>query len=338
MLLASIAVWRSSSYKRLMTTALFTHPASYLHLTPDGHPERVDRIRVIDRILATAPFDNLLRREAPMGSDAEILLAHEASHLQYIRSMAPEEGARYLDADTVMSPGTLEAALRAVGAATAAVDLVFRGEASNAFVAIRPPGHHAERKKAMGFCVFNHAAIAAYHARHKYSAGRVAVVDFDVHHGNGTQEIFWSDPDLFYGSSHQMPLYPGTGARHETGVGNVFNAPLRAGDGGEQFREAMGSIILPALDAFAPDLVIISAGFDAHHRDPLGSLQLTEDDFAWATLQLMDAAEAHAGGRVVSVLEGGYDLQGLAMSVSVHVQALMGGLAENTKEESGDDF
>ncbi|MBC8037618.1 MAG: histone deacetylase family protein [Rhizobiales bacterium] len=321
-----------------MTTALFTHPASLAHETPEGHPERADRIRAIDRILATPPFKGLLRREAPLGRDADILKAHTVAHLQRIRSMAPGKGTEYLDADTVMSPGTLEAAMCAVGAATAAVDLVFQGEADNAFVAMRPPGHHAERERPMGFCFFNQAAIAALYARERHGAGRVAVVDFDVHHGNGTQDIFWSEPDLFYGSTHQMPLYPGTGSTRETGVGNIFNAPLRAGDGGEQFREAMGSVILPALDAFAPDLVIISAGFDAHHRDPLGSLQLTEDDFAWATLQLMEAAETHGGGRVVSVLEGGYDLQGLASSVGVHVQALMRGSAGGVDDQPGDEF
>jgi acetoin utilization deacetylase AcuC-like enzyme len=324
-----------------MTTALITHPSSLAHETPAGHPERIDRIRAINRIIDTPHFDELLRLGAPMGRDTDILRAHTAEHLERIRAVAPDEGFEYLDPDTPMSPATLEAALRAAGAATAAVDLVFQGEAGNAFCAMRPPGHHAERARAMGFCFFNQVAVAARYARARYNAGRVAVIDFDVHHGNGTQDIFWSDPDLFYGSTHQMPLYPGTGSRQETGVGNIFNAPLRAGDGGEQFREAMSSVILPALDAFAPDLVLISAGFDAHHRDPLGSLQLTEEDFAWITLQLMEAAEIHAGGRVVSVLEGGYDLQGLASSVGTHVQALMRGnadRAEDIEDESGDDF
>jgi acetoin utilization deacetylase AcuC-like enzyme len=214
---------------------------------------------------------------------------------------------------------------------------VFRGEADNAFCALRPPGHHAESRRAMGFCFFNHVAVAAHYARYRYDAERVAVIDFDVHHGNGTQEIFWSDPDLFYGSTHQMPLYPGSGDVQETGAGNIFNAPLRAGDGSEQFREAMGTVILPALDAFGPDLVIISAGFDAHHRDPLGSLQLTEEDFAWVTLQLMEAAEIHCGGRVVSVLEGGYDLQGLSASVGIHVQALMRGNADSINDTLDDE-
>ena len=224
-----------------------------------------------------------------------------------------------------------------MGATTAAVDAVCTGEADNAFCALRPPGHHAESRRAMGFCFFNQAAIAAHHARARHGIERVAVVDFDVHHGNGTQEIFWSDADLFYGSTHQMPLYPGTGSRQETGVGNIFNAPLRAGDGSEQFRDAMSSVILPALDAFAPGLVIVSAGFDAHHRDPLGSLRLTEEDFAWATLRIMEAAEIHAGGRVVSVLEGGYDLQGLSASVGIHLQALMRGNAETSAMPEDDE-
>jgi len=317
-----------------MTTLLLTHSSSLHHVTPPGHPERVDRIKAINQILSSAHFDDLARIEAPLGRDDDILRAHAYEHLERIRAVAPVEDFEFLDPDTAMSPGTLEAALRAVGAATAAVDAVFQGEADNAFCAMRPPGHHAESRRAMGFCFFNNAAIAAHYARECYHAERVAVADFDVHHGNGTQEIFWSDPDLFYGSTHQMPLYPGTGSVQETGVGNIFNAPLRAGDGSAEFREAMGSVILPALDAFSPDLVIISAGFDAHHRDPLGSLRFTEEDFAWATLQLMEAAEIHCGGRVVSVLEGGYDLQGLAASVGIHVQALMRGNADFEPEGS----
>ena len=316
-----------------MRTLLYTHPASLAHVTPDGHPERVDRIKAVVKILGTPAFDALMRREAPLGRDEDILLAHSAAHLARIRAAAPEDGFEFLDPDTAMSPGTLEAALRAVGAACAAIDAVFAGEADNAFCALRPPGHHAESNRAMGFCFFNQAAIAAHHARQTHGAQRIAIVDFDVHHGNGTQDIFWSDRDLFYGSTHQMPLYPGTGSRQETGVGNIFNAPLRAGDGGEQFRQAMGAVILPALDTFGPEFVIVSAGFDAHHRDPLGSLQLAEEDFAWVTLRIMEAADKHAGGRVVSVLEGGYDLQGLAASAGIHVQALMHGTADLKTED-----
>jgi len=320
-----------------MTTLLFTHPSSLRHVTPHGHPERIDRLKAVNQILASDHFRDLARREAPQGRDEDILRAHAYEHLERIRAMSPAEGFEYLDSDTVMSQGSLEAALRAVGAATAGVDAVFQGEADNVFCALRPPGHHAESRRAMGFCLFNQAAIAALYARDRYDAERVAVVDFDVHHGNGTQDIFWSDPNMFYGSTHQMPLYPGTGSVQETGAGNIFNAPLRAGDGGEQFREAMNAVILPALDAFGPDLLIISAGFDAHHRDPLGSLQLTEEDFAWATLRLMEAAEIHCGGRIVSVLEGGYDLQGLSASVGIHVQALMRGNADEVMDDFEDD-
>ncbi len=322
-----------------MTTLVYTHRSSLRHETPPGHPERVDRIKAVYSVLDAPHFAAVQRREAPRATEAQLLLAHTPEHVQRIFAVAPESGFEYLDADTVMSAHSLEAALRAAGAATAAVDAVFRAEASNAFCALRPPGHHAEQNKAMGFCLFNQAAIAALHARTRYDAERVAVVDFDVHHGNGTQDIFWADENLFYGSTHQMPLYPGSGARNETGVGNIFNAPLRAGDGGVEFREAFNSIILPALDSFAPDLVIISAGFDAHVRDPLGSLELTEEDFAWATLRLMEVADTHARGRVVSVLEGGYDLQGLAGSVGVHLHALMHGesLTAQMEEQSDDE-
>jgi len=322
-----------------MTTLVYTHRSSLRHETPPGHPERVDRIKAVYSVLDAPHFAAAQRREAPRATEAQLLLAHTPEHVQRIFAVAPESGFEYLDADTVMSAHSLEAALRAAGAATAAVDAVFRAEASNAFCALRPPGHHAEQNKAMGFCLFNQAAIAALHARTRYDAERVAVVDFDVHHGNGTQDIFWTDENLFYGSTHQMPLYPGSGARNETGVGNIFNAPLRAGDGGVEFREAFNSIILPALDSFAPDLVIISAGFDAHVRDPLGSLELTEEDFAWATLRLMELADTHARGRVVSVLEGGYDLQGLAGSVGVHLHALMHGqsLTAQMEEQSDDE-
>lgn len=294
-----------------MTTLLFTHKASLGHQTPDGHPERVDRIRAVERILAGPLFGDLVRRESPLGSDEDILHAHAAEHLERVRALAPSEGLEYLDPDTVMSPGLLEAALRAVGAATAAVDAVFSGEADNAFCALRPPGHHAETRRAMGFCLFNQAAIAAQHARHRHGAERVAVIDFDVHHGNGTQDIFWSDADLFYGSTHQMPLYPGTGAVQETGVGNIFNAPLRAGDGGAEFREAMNSVILPALDVFRPDLVIVSAGFDAHHRDPLGSLRFTEEDFAWVTLSRWKPQRFTAAGGSCPCLRAAMIFRGL---------------------------
>jgi acetoin utilization deacetylase AcuC-like enzyme len=320
-----------------MKTLLLHHQASLTHENPPGHPERVDRIKAINHILSHSHFKPLRRKQAPLARDEDIIRAHPNGYLNQIREASPDEGFAQIDMDTFMSAGTLEAALRGVGAAVAAVNAVFNGEADNAFCAIRPPGHHAESRRAMGFCLFNNAAIAALYARVHYDAERVAVVDFDVHHGNGTQEIFWSDGDLFYGSTHQMPLYPGTGAASETGVGNIFNAPLREGDGGAEFRAAMSNIILPALDAFGPDLVIISAGFDAHRDDPLGGLNLTEEDFVWATLNVMDLADKHAEGRVVSVLEGGYDIRALAASVAVHVQALIRGSGKVAPVDDEDD-
>jgi len=320
-----------------MTTLLLHHQASLGHENPPGHPERVDRIKAINQILSHSHFKPLKRKQAPLAHDGDIIRVHPDGYLNQIREASPDEGFAQIDMDTFMSQGTLEAALRGAGAAIAGVDAVFGGEADNAFCAIRPPGHHAESRRPMGFCLFNNAAIAALYARERYDAERVAVVDFDVHHGNGTQEIFWSDGDLFYGSTHQMPLYPGTGAASETGVGNIFNAPLRDGDGGPEFRTAMSSAILPALDAFGPDLVIISAGFDAHRDDPLGGLNFTEEDFVWATLNIMDLADKHAEGRVVSVLEGGYDIRALAASVAVHVQALIRGSGEAARPLNDDE-
>ena len=311
-----------------MSTLLLSHPVCIEHQPPEGHPERPDRLRIVERVLANPIFEELAREEAPLAETEAVLRAHAEDYYHLIVQSAPEEGLEQLDPDTWMSPRSLEAALRAAGAGVRGVDAVMRREAQNVFCAVRPPGHHAESRRAMGFCLFNSVAIAAHHARAVYDAERVAVVDFDVHHGNGTQEIFWSDPDLFYASTHQMPLYPGTGARAESGVGNVFNVPLRAGDGSERFRDGMKSVIFPALDDFAPDLVIISAGFDAHRDDPLASLELSEQDFVWATLYLMDAAHRHADGRVVSMLEGGYDLKALASSVAVHVQSLLRGSGE----------
>ena len=247
-------------------------------------------------------------------------------YVEQLREACPTVGMVRVDADTSMSPGSFEAATRAVGAAVRAVDEVMEGKAANAFCAVRPPGHHAETDRPMGFCLFNSVAIAARHAQKQHGATRVAIVDFDVHHGNGSQEIFWRDPTVMYCSTHEMPLFPGTGAASERGEHNtIVNAPLRAGDGGEKFREAFTSVILPRLDGFKPDLLILSAGFDAHTRDPLANLNLVEDDFAWVTARLMGVADKYCNGRVVSVLEGGYDLQGLAQSVSAHVTTLMRG-------------
>ena len=312
-----------------MTTLLLTHPVFLEHDTGPGHPERPDRMRAIDKVLAHEFFQTLTREEAPLRDDVEewIALAHPQSYIDAIKQLRPSpgEGPVHLDGDTLLSAGSWEAAVRAVGAGLRAVDAVLDKSSSvaNAFCQVRPCGHHAETARAMGFCIFNNVAVAGMYARKKHGVERVAVVDFDVHHGNGTQDIFWNDKDLFFASTHQMPLYPGTGALSETGVGNVFNAPLRPGDGGEPFREAMESRILPALRNFGPDLVLISAGFDAHRDDPLANLQLVESDFAWATEALAKVARRQAGGRLVSMLEGGYNLTGLARSVAVHVKGLM---------------
>jgi acetoin utilization deacetylase AcuC-like enzyme len=309
-----------------MTTLLISHPASLNHNNGPGHPERPDRLRAIESVLEEEKFQPLIRimpEAAPLDA---IALCHPLDYVEAIRNASPKEGLVQLDADTSMSPGSFEAALRAVGGAMLAVDEVVTKKAANAFVAHRPPGHHAETVRPMGFCIFNQAAIAARYAQKKHGLHRVAVVDFDVHHGNGTQEIFWSDSTLMYCSTHQMPLYPGTGAVSERGDhDNIVNAPLRAGDGGAQFKDAMQSRILPRLAAFGPDLIIVSAGFDAHARDPLANLQFTEEDFGWATRKIMEIADKTAQGRMISVLEGGYDLQGLSQSTAAHVIALMRG-------------
>jgi acetoin utilization deacetylase AcuC-like enzyme len=310
-----------------MTTVLITHPDFTHHDTGPHHPERADRMRAIDKVLSHEVYKDLVRREAPIRDDVKeaIARAHPGAYMAMIDAARPKSGGapRYIDGDTVMSDGSWEACLRAVGAGLDAVDLVFNGAAANVFCQVRPPGHHAERDKAMGFCFFNNAAIAGLYARAKHGAERVAVVDFDVHHGNGTQDIFWSDKDLFYGSTHQMPLFPGTGAVNETGAGNIFNAPLREGDGREKFEQAFQERVLVPLDNFSPDIVIISAGFDAHEDDPLGGLRLVEADFLWATERIANIARQRANGRIVSILEGGYHLTGLARSVAVHVKTLM---------------
>ena len=309
-----------------MSTLFITHPACLNHLTPTGHPERPDRLRAIERAFEDEKFQSLARVEAPAADLDTVALCHPREFAEEIRDATPAEGLVRIDADTSMSPGSFDAATRAVGAAMLAVDDVMTGKAANAFCAVRPPGHHAETVRPMGFCLFNSAAIGARYAQKKHGATRVAVVDFDVHHGNGTQEIFWSDPTVMYCSTHEMPLYPGTGAKSERGVHDtIVNAPLRAGDGGEEFREAFETVILPRLRVFSPDLVFISAGFDAHMRDPLANLNLTEADFGWVTRKIMEIADETAHGRVVSMLEGGYDLQALARSAATHVTALMRG-------------
>jgi acetoin utilization deacetylase AcuC-like enzyme len=306
-----------------MTTYLFSHRDCLFHDTGEGHPERADRLRSVLHRLDLEDFPDLDRQEAPLATREMLALVHSDDYLDHIDTMAPAAGIIALDPDTKMSPGSKNAALRAAGAVCAAVDIVMAQENANAFCATRPPGHHAEADKAMGFCLFNSVAIGAKYARDKYGIKRVAVIDFDVHHGNGTQSIFEADPDLFYGSTHQAPYYPGTGSASETGVGNILNVPLAAGDGWLKFKAAMQDIILPALEKFDPDLLLISAGFDAHEKDPLADINLTAEDYEWVSLELIRIADKCCAGRVVSTLEGGYDLDGLSEGVDAHVKALL---------------
>jgi acetoin utilization deacetylase AcuC-like enzyme len=277
----------------------------------------------VNEALAGARFNELVRMLAPEAPLDRLLLAHDGGYVEELEKALPDEGVVQIEADSYLSPESFSVARHAVGGACLAVDAVIGGSVANAFAAARPPGHHAEADRPMGFCLFNHAAIAARHAQQKHGLGRVAILDWDVHHGNGTQAIVWDDPSILYASTHQMPLYPGTGAASETGAGNIFNAPLSEGDEGDEFREAMNERVFPALEKFAPDLIIISAGFDAHWRDPLAGVNLKEEDFAWATEAVMAIADKHCGGRIVSLLEGGYDLTGLADSVAAHVATLM---------------
>ncbi|UWU28992.1 histone deacetylase family protein [Rhizobium sp. WSM1274] len=311
-----------------MSTRLYEHPIFLEHVTPAGHPERSDRIRAINVALEHPNFERLERRQAPQANEDAVLLAHPEEHLIAVMREIPEEEGEInqIEADTYASSKSLQAALTGIGGAMAAVDDVFTGRADNVFVAARPPGHHAEKMTAMGFCFFNNAAIAARHAQKTHGAERIAIVDWDVHHGNGTQDIFWDDPSVLFCSTHQMPLYPGTGAKDEKGKHNtIVNAPLSPNVGSDHFREAFKSRVLPALDDFRPDLVIISAGFDAHHRDPLAQINLTGEDFDWATGRVLELADRHAKNRVVSLLEGGYDLEGLAESAGMHILRMMKG-------------
>jgi acetoin utilization deacetylase AcuC-like enzyme len=309
-----------------MTTLLYTHPAALEHDPGSGHPESPERIRAITALLEREERKGALvgieRREPPRASREQLARVHTGRYVDAVLDAVPQAGHVRLDADTVISPGSGEAALRAAGAAVAAVDAVIGGEASNAFCALRPPGHHAEAARAMGFCLFNNVAIGARQALDVHMIERVAIFDFDVHHGNGTQHSFEREPRVQYLSTHQWPLYPGTGAREETGVGNIVNRPLPAGTGSTAWRRVVEADILPAIDGFAPGLVMISAGFDAHRADPLAMLELVEADFAWVTQELVKLAARHAGGRVVSVLEGGYHLGALASSCLAHLDAL----------------
>lgn len=306
-----------------MSTLFFTHPDCLRHHPGDGHPEAPQRLSSIISALDEPEFAGLQRHEAPLADKESVARVHGADFVQHVLDSVPRDGRRAVDPDTILSPGSGTAALRAAGALTAAVDAVIAGKGRNAFCAVRPPGHHAEPSQAMGFCLFNSVAVAARHAQARHKLARIAVVDFDVHHGNGTQAVAEKDASLFFASSHQFPLYPGTGASHETGLGNVLNVPLPPGSDGAIFRKAYEMQVLPALDAFAPDLLLVSAGFDAHRSDPLAGLELEEDDFAWVTERLIESAERHCKGRLVSVLEGGYDLKALAGSAAAHVRALM---------------
>ena len=309
-----------------MTTRLYTNDIFLEHATPLGHPERAARMKAIAEALAAPEFDTLDRVAAPKADENAVLLVHPKSYLDDIKRASPSTGIARIDPDTVMSPLSFDVALHGIGAAISAVDDVFSGAATNAFICARPPGHHAEKNRAMGFCLFANASIAARHAQQKHGAERVAIVDWDVHHGNGTQNVFWDDPSVLFCSTHQMPLFPYSGEKGETGENNnIVNAPLAENDGSDEFREAFAARILPSIDAFKPDLILISAGFDAHYRDPLGGLNLTEDDFDWATGQVMQRADKYCKSRLVSLLEGGYDLQGLSGSVAAHVARLMKG-------------
>ncbi len=308
-----------------MTTQLYSHDIHLQHVTPPGHPERVQRLEVVMEALADEQFSELVRKPSVECDEAVMELVHPAGFIKAIKAEMPEEGVAQLAEDTHISPKSWQSVVHAVGASLSAVDAVFNNEADNAFAAIRPPGHHAEKATAMGFCLVNNIAIAARYAQEKHGCERVAIVDWDVHHGNGTQDIFYDEKNVLFASTHQMPLYPGTGKENETGVGNIFNTPLREGDEGEIFRDAFNSRILPAIENFAPDLILISAGFDAHYRDPLGGLKLVADDFDWATGKLMELASKFCDNRIVSLLEGGYDLQGLSESTAAHVKRLMNG-------------
>jgi acetoin utilization deacetylase AcuC-like enzyme len=299
-----------------MTCLVYSHRDCARHVTPPGHPERVVRLEAVERGLAGLAVD---RRDCPMGDEAEVLRCHPAEYLARVKAAMPSEGWAQLDGDTFLSPGSFDAAMRAVGGMCAAVDAVISGEVTTAFLAARPPGHHAEREVAMGFCLFGTVAIGAKRALDHHGLKRVAIVDFDVHHGNGTQDLLWDEGRCLFVSSHQMPLYPGSGHPDERGAhGQILNVPLRGGSGGRAMREVYEGVVFPALEEWKPELLLISAGFDAHSDDPLAGLEWQAEDYRWLTDRLCD----FAGGRVVSSLEGGYDLDALAASVAAHVGVL----------------
>ncbi len=305
-----------------MSTLLISHQDCLRHRLEPGHLEVPERLQAVMQALEGNEFRGLVREEAPLAARTHLERVHPSEHIEFIRKTGPVSGLASIDFDTHMSPGSWNAALRAAGAGIRAVDAVMGAEVKNAFCAVRPPGHHAEPARAMGFCLFNNIAIAARHAMAQHGAERIAIVDFDIHHGNGTQAAFWSEPDVLYASTHMMPHYPGTGAAGETGAGNIFNVPLAASDDGEVFAAAMRDVILPALKNFSPDLVMISAGFDAHINDPLGGLRLQVEDFVWITEELCSIAETCSNGRLISFLEGGYELAALARCAAAHVGIL----------------
>lgn len=307
-----------------MSTALFTHPSGLAHVTPPGHPERVARLEAIYEALSAPEFRDLDRLEPPCANDTALLLCHPQRYIDRVEAAAPESGWSSLDGDTHVVKASPTTARCAVGAVMEGIDRVLDGKNANAFCATRPPGHHAERETAMGFCLFGHAAIGAKHALENRGLARVAVIDFDVHHGNGTQDLLWDEERTLFASSHQMPLYPGSGAPTERGAhGQIVNVPLDPHSDGRRFRQVYDNVIFPAVAEFAPELIIVSAGFDAHRDDPLANLNLVEEDFAWVTEGICDLADEHCDGRVVSTLEGGYDLNGLAGSTAAHVSVLM---------------
>jgi acetoin utilization deacetylase AcuC-like enzyme len=308
---------------RTMATAFITHPDCLRHEMGAYHPERPERLSAIeDQLIASGVGQHLVRYDAPLASDEELARVHPIEYVRAIRDAAPAEGTVHLDPDTAMNPHSLRAALRAAGAAVLATDLVMRGEAESAFCSVRPPGHHACRARPMGFCIFNNVAVAARHARHAHGVERTAIIDFDVHHGNGTEDIFQNDPHVLMASTFQHPFYPYSGT--EDPAPNMVNVPLEAGAGSRQFREAVVECWIPALDAFKPQLVLFSAGFDAHAEDDMAMLRLSDADYAWVTQQVKALAERYAGGRMVSMLEGGYALSALGRSVVQHLRVMAG--------------
>lgn len=307
-----------------MTTLLYTHPVSFDHITPPGHPEQVARLEAIETALSAPQFQSLTRCDPPIASLDHVRLGHSRAYYERIENAQPVEGWAQLDGDTFMAPGSFEAALRAIGGNIDAVDRVMAGDAQNAFIACRPPGHHAEKANPMGFCLFSTVAIAAIHAANAHGLDRVAVLDFDVHHGNGTQDVLWHESRVRFVSSHQMPLYPGSGGIHQKGAyGQVINLPLKSETGGAEMQGAWDRVLTDEIEPYNPQLVLVSAGFDAHRRDPLANLNWETEDFAWLAHRICDLADKCCDGRVVSSLEGGYDLEALGDSVGAYINVMM---------------